>query len=283
MNINKTEVKNILLITLGSVFLASGVVFFLYPAKIITGGTPGLGLIAHYLTDISIGKAMLAINIPLLLLGKKYLDIGFLLRSVYSMIATSVFVDLLVYFVDFPEIKSLLIATLYGGVTVGIGVGLILKSNASAGGTTIIARVIASKTQLKPGRVIVFLDALIVISVGFIFKNFEGVLWSIISIYVSGIVIDKIVTGAVSEKLANIVSNKTDEICQAILQQLGRDGTILQGQNLSRSHDKSIVFVVVSAKSVIQLRELVLAIDKDALIIIMEASEMMGTSRRFVG
>lgn len=278
---NKTEYKNLLFITIGSIFLAMGVVFFLYPAKIITGGTPGLGLLSHYLTGISIGVAMLLINIPLLLIGKKYLATGFALRSIYSMVITSLSIDLLVYLVEFPTIKSLLLSTLYGGVCVGVGIGLVLKSNASAGGTTIVARIIASKTQLKPGNVIMMLDAVIIISVGILFKNFEGVLWSIITIYVATIVINKIVTGGISEKLVNIVSEKTNEIALAIRNELDRDGTILEGQNLSRNHDKSIIFVVINVKRIIELRELVLGIDKGALMIISEASEMIGTSRRY--
>jgi len=281
MKITKQAIQNIVLITIGSAFLASGVVFFLYPAKIITGGTPGLGLLTNYLTGMSIGKAMLAINIPLLLVGKKYLDTGFVLRTVYSMVTTSVMVDSLVMFVDFPEIESLLISTLYGGVTVGIGIGLILKSNASAGGTSIIAKIIASKTQIKPGRVILLLDALIVSSVGIIFENLEGMLWSVITIYVAAIVIDKIITGGVTEKLVNIVSEQTEEICAAITRELGRDGTLLEGQNLSRARKKSIILVVVNSRGIIQLRQLVLAIDKDALMIVQEASEMTGTSRRY--
>ncbi len=278
---NKQEIQNLILITIGSSFLACGVVFFLYPAKIITGGTPGLGLITHYLTGISIGIAMLAINIPLLIIGKKHLNTGFTIRTVYSMVMTSLIIDLLILYVEFPEINSLLIATLYGGVTVGIGIGIILKANASAGGTTIIARIIANKTHLKPGQVILFLDAIIVISVGIIFKNFEGVLWSIISIYTATIVVDKIVTGGVSDKLVNIVSEKTTEICEAIMSDLNRDGSILDGQNLAKNHNKSIIFVVVNVKSIIQLRELVMAIDEEALMIVMEASEMTGTSRRY--
>jgi len=197
------------------------------------------------------------------------------------MVTTSVMVDSLVMFVDFPEIESLLISTLYGGVTVGIGIGLILKSNASAGGTSIIAKIIASKTQIKPGRVILLLDALIVSSVGIIFENLEGMLWSVITIYVAAIVIDKIITGGVTEKLVNIVSEQTEEICAAITRELGRDGTILEGQNLSRARKKSIILVVVNSRGIIQLRQLVLAIDKDALMIVQEASEMTGTSRRY--
>ncbi len=197
------------------------------------------------------------------------------------MVVSSIMIDILVYYVDFPRINSLLLSTLYGGVTVGIGIGLILKSNASAGGTTIIARIIASKTHFKPASVIMILDAIIVISVGVIFKNLEAVLWSIISIYSASIVINKIVTGGVSDKLVNIVSEKTDEICAAIMTELDRDGSILEGQNLAKNHKKSIIFVVVDIKRIIQLRQLVLDIDKEALMIVMEASEMTGTSRRY--
>ena len=279
---NSQEVKNIIIITIGSSLLAAGVVFFLYPAKIITGGTPGLGLLGNYLTHISIGKIMIMVNIPLLLIGKKYLQTGFALRTVYAMIMTSIVVDLLVYYVEFPKINSLLLSTLYGGVLIGVGIGLVLISNASAGGTTILARIISSKTQLKPGNVIMIFDAIIVVSVGIIFKNLEGVLWSIITIYVSAIVIDKIVTGGVAEKLVNIVSEKTDEICAMIATEFHRDGTILEGQNLSREHDKSIIFVVVHGRRLMQLRELVLKIDKDALMVIMEAAEMVGSSRKYV-
>ena len=253
---NRQEINNIILITIGSAFLSCGVAFFLYPAKILTGGTPGIGLIAHYLTNISIGKAMLAVNVPLLLLGKRHLSLGFTIRTIYSMVVTSILIDLLVYYVDFPVIKSLLLSTLYGGVTVGVGIGLILKSNASAGGTTIIARIIASKTHFKPASVIMVLDAIIVISVGIIFKNFEAVLWSIISIYSASIVINKIVTGGLSDKLVNIVSEKTEEICAAIMTEIDRDGSVLEGQNLAKNHTKSIIFVVVDIKRIIQLRQL---------------------------
>jgi uncharacterized membrane-anchored protein YitT (DUF2179 family) len=278
---NLKELKRILIITIGAALLASGVVLFLYPAKIMTGGTPGLGLIIHYLSGISIGVAMLIINIPLLLLGKKYLDLKFALRTVYAMIMTSVMIDLLVYFFEAPEIKSLLLSTLYGGICIGAGIGLVLKANASAGGTSIIARVISSKTNLKPGNVILFLDAIIVISVAIIFKNFEGALWSILSIYASTKVIDKIVTGGISEKLVNIVSDKTDEIAQAIHSQMDRDGTILSGQNIMRKHDKEIIFLVVNIRRIPELKNIVLEIDPQAFMIVTEASDMIGTSRRY--
>ena len=276
------ELKNIFMITIGSALLASGVVFFLYPANIMTGGAPGLGLITHYLSGLSVGKAMLAINIPLLLIGKKYLNFKFALRTVYAMVATSVIIDLLIHFFEAPKIESLMLSTLFGGAIIGAGIGLVLKANASAGGTTIIAKIIASKTTLKPASVIMFIDALIVISVGFIFNNFEGVLWSIVSIYSSVKVIDKIVTGVIPEKLVNIVTEETNEICKAIQTEMGRDGTILHGQNLSREHNKNIIFVVVNIRQLPKLKQVILSIDSEALMVVMEATEMIGMSRKYL-
>jgi uncharacterized membrane-anchored protein YitT (DUF2179 family) len=276
------EIKKIIMITIGSILLASGVVFFLYPANIMTGGAPGLGLITHYLSGLSVGKAMLAINIPLLMIGNKYLDFKFALRTVYAMIATSVIIDLLIYFFEAPKIESLMLSTIFGGAIIGAGIGLVLKANASAGGTTIIAKIIASKTNLKPASVILFIDALIVISVGFIFNNFEGVLWSIVSIYASVKVIDTIVTGVIPEKLVNIVTDETSEICKAIQSDMGSDGTILQGQNFSRKHDKNIIFVVVNIRQLPKLKQIISSIDSQALMVVMEASEMIGKSRQYI-
>ena len=276
------EFKKIFMITIGATLLASGVVFFLYPAHIMTGGAPGLGLITHYLSGLSIGKAMLAINIPLILIGNKYLDFKFALKTVYAMLATSIIIDLLIFFFEAPKIESMLLSTLFGGAIIGAGIGLVLKANASAGGTTIIAKIIASKTNLKPASVILFIDAIIVISVGFIFNNFEGVLWSIVSIYASVKVIDTIVTGVIPEKLVNIVTDNTHEICHAIQSEMNRDGTILQGQNFSREHNKNIIFVVVNIRQLPQLKQLILNIDSQALMVVMEASEMIGKSRNYI-
>ena len=274
------ELKNLVLITLGSCVLASGVSFFLLPAEIATGGTPGMAMILHFLTGTSTGAAMLLINIPLLLVGMKYLDFRFGLRSIYSILVTSSLLYLLAGHLPFPPIKSLLLATLYGGICIGAGVGMVLKGHASAGGTTIIAKIVATYSHLKPGQVILFLDALIVAVIGVIFADMERMLWSMMSIYVTTQVIDRILTGAVPEKIVHIVSTKTGPIGEAINEQLQRDGTILKGHNLTAEKDKTILFVVVGARRIPRLRKIVLGIDPQALMIVMEASEMLGTSRK---
>jgi len=274
------ELKNLLLICLGSTLLAGGVAFFLLPANIATGGTPGMAMIAHYISLISTGKLMIIINIPLLLIGIRYIDLRFALRTVFSIALSSVLIDLFVSRVAWPGVSSLLLATIYGGVCVGAGVGLVLKGNASAGGTTIIARIVSSYTHYKPARVILVLDVLIIVAIGFIFSDIEKALWSMISIYITSQIIDKVLTGAIPEKIVHITSARSNEIGRAIKQQMDIDGSVLSGHNLSGDTDKNIMFVLIEARRVPRLKTLVLDTDPDALMIVMEASEITGSTRR---
>jgi len=271
--------KNYVLITIGSLLLACGISFFLLPAQIVTGGTPGMGILIHLVVHIPVGIAMLLINIPLILVGTKYIDKNFAIRSVFSMVLTASAVDLFEAYLHTPAIKSLLLSTLYGGLFAGLGVGLVLKGHASAGGTTIVARIIANKSHFKPAQVLLFIDSLIILSIGLLFKDMEKLLWSMISIYVTAQVIDRILTGTLSEKTINIVSTQIDVIAKAIATEMNRDGTILTGHNLTGKQSKQILFVVVEARRINQLKELVLNIDKHALMVTMEASEMIGDSR----
>ena len=276
-----SELKNLLLITIGSAVLACGVAFFLLPGEIATGGTPGMGMLIHFMTGISTGISMLIVNIPLLIAGVKFIDTPFALRTVYSMVTSALLVDFLVQYGGFPHINSPLLSTIYGGTCVGAGVGLVLKGSASAGGTTIIAKIVSNYSTIKPAQVVLIIDALIVAAAGLILQDMEKVLWAMLSIYATTQVIDKVLTMAVPEKIVHIVSDQAEAIGQAIDERLERDGTILSGSNLMAQKDKKVLFVVVGARRIPQLRNIVLAIDPKALMIVMEAQEMMGSSRRF--
>jgi len=273
------ESMNFVKIILGSALMAAAISLFLVPAKIITGGTPGLAMIIYFLSDISLGVAMLLVNIPLLIAGFHFVDLGFAIRSIITMIITAVLVDVFAAYVPFPELHSLLLSTLYGGILAGIGIALVLKAQASAGGTSIVARILTQYTRIRPAQTVLFMDMLILIAVGFIFRDMEQLLWSMISIYVTAQVIDKLLTGAVSEKIVHIVSDQYQAISQAIQQQLHRDGTLLPGTSFNQQQNKQILFVVVHARRLPQLRNLVKAIDPEAIMVVIEASEVMGNSR----
>ena len=279
-NLYTSEIKNSLWILPGSVMIAAGVAFFLLPAAIATGGTPGLGMLIHFLSGISTGTAMLLVNIPLLLSGIRMISARFALRTIASMLITAISVDLMTEYCQFPPIQSMLLSTLYGGIVVGAGVGMVLRGNASAGGTTIIAKIISSYFNISAAQVILIVDLMIIVAIGFIFADMERVLWSMLSIYATTKVIDNILTGGPSEKIVHIVSQKADEIGNAIESELGRDGSILSGKNLTRQKEKTLLFVVINGRTIPQLKSLILGIDPEALMIVMQANEILGTSRQ---
>lgn len=136
---------------------------------------------------------MALINVPLLLVSLKYLGKQFAAKTIFCVFLIVVFVDVLAEIIHLPRLSdTLLLATLYGGVTIGIGLGLIFKGGASAGGGTILAKIIASKADIKPSSVVLLLDAIVVASAGLVFKSMELALWSLISIYVASKLIDMV-------------------------------------------------------------------------------------------
>jgi uncharacterized membrane-anchored protein YitT (DUF2179 family) len=274
---SKIEFKNYLFILTGSIILALGVVGFFLPNNIITGGTAGLSLLLHYITSYSVGTLMIAVNIPLLIIGAKYFGKLFAIRTIVTIVATSLFIDFLVQIIMLqPFIIDTILASIFGGITIGIGLALVIKGNSSAGGSTIISRIVASKTEIKPGKVILVIDSLIIFSALFVFDDTAKVLWSIVSIYITSKVIDMILTGSMNKKVVYLVTNKTDELKIQIREYLGPHGTILNGDGLFENENKKMILLVVEVSKLQYLRQLVRDNDPDGFLIISEASEMHG-------
>lgn len=273
----RTELRNLMYVLSGATALALGIVLFLAPNQIATGGTPGMAILLNYLINFPIGSLMLLINLPLLLVSGKLLGKVFAVRSVIAILLTSLFIDL---FSEILHLQALsyntLLATLYGGIAVGVGVGLILRGNASAGGTTIIARLVAARSHYKPGQVILAFDIFIIVASGFVFQDIERALWSMISIYATAKCIDMILTGTLSEKVVHIASSKADLLSQKIIEQLGQQGTILTGTGLHRDEEKTLIFVTVEARQIALLRDIIRNNDPDAFMVVMDAAEMLG-------
>ncbi len=273
----RIETRNAFYIFLGATALALGIVLFLAPNKIATGGTPGMAILLSYLISFPIGSLMFLINLPLLLVSGKLLGKVFAIRSVIAILLTSLMIDL---FSEILYLQALshntLLATLYGGITVGVGVGLILRGNASAGGTTIIARLVAARSHYKPGQVILAFDIFIIVASGVVFQDIECALWSMISIYATAKCIDMILTGTLSEKVVHIASSKADLLSQKIIEQLGQQGTILTGTGLHKNEEKTLIFVTVEARQIALLRDIIRNNDPDAFMVVMDAAEMLG-------
>lgn len=274
---SKDELKNYTFLILGSLILALAVVGFFLPNQVLTGGTAGLSLLLHYITPLTIGTLMIIINLPLLIIGIKYLGKMFAFRTVLTIIFISLFIDL---FAEFVNLKAFIIdttlASIFGGIFIGVGLALVIKGNASAGGSTIIARIVSSKSEIKPGQVILIIDSLIILSSLFVFDNTAKVLWSIVSIYITTRVIDVILTGSLNKKVVYLVTQKTDELRAKIREELGDEGTILKGEGLYEGQNKKIILIVVDVSNLQKLRQMTKNLDPDAFLIISEATEMIG-------
>ncbi len=271
------ELRNLFFLVIGSALLAVGVALFLAPNKIASGGTPGMAILLNYLLGLPIGLLMVIVNIPLLLAGWKILGRGFALRSLGAIILSFVLVDLMREILKLEALShEPLLAALYGGVFIGAGVGLVLKGQGSAGGTTIIARLIAARSRFSSGQVLLAFDFFIIAASAIVFQQIDRALWSLITIYVTARAVDLILTGgAVSEKIVHITSNQADLLKERIVEQLGQYGTILQGEGLL-GENKKLIFLTVDARRIALLKEIVRQTDREAFMVVMNATELLG-------
>ncbi|WP_417333532.1 YitT family protein [Halarcobacter sp.] len=276
-NLNQ-ELKNYAYILIASIILALGVVGFFSPNKIITGGTAGLALLLHYITPLTIGTLIAAVNLPLVLIGWKYLGKMFAIRTIITILIISLAIDFFDKVLMLkPFVLEMPLASIFGGIFIGVGLALVIKGNSSAGGSTIIARIVASKSEIKPGTVILVIDSLIILSSLFIFDDTARVLYSIVSIYVTTKIIDTILTGRLNKKVVYLVSKKTDELKRQITEQLGPEGTIIKGDGLFEGQDKRMILLIVEVNKLQVLRQMVKETDpEEGFLIITEATEMLG-------
>ena len=271
------EVKNYGFIVLGSLFLAYGMVALFIPNALVTGGTSGMALLMHYLFHYPVGVMMMVINAPLLLLGTKFFGKHFTLRSIIAIGLTSMCIDGMRAWMHIaPLSQDVILAAIFGGICVGIGLGFILSGQASAGGSTIIAKIIASKSSIKASTVMLIIDMLIVVAIALIAKNVDLALWSLVSIYISAKSIDIFLTRGPSKKVVHIVSNQIERLCETIVHHLGPYGTIVQGSGIFEHEEKRMIFLVVENSKIPRLKELIQSVDDEAFMVVMEASELLG-------
>ncbi len=280
--------RDYLLIIIGSFILATAFVYFITPHKIVPGGVYGIAIVVHYLTagvfsfwpdGIPIGLFGLVVNIPLTIAGIKILGPRFGVKTVVGFVLTSIFIDGITYLRpdgDLPLVDDILLSCVFGGVLTGFGLGLIFKSRATSGGSDIIAMIIAKYTQLQLGKLMIYVDSVIVLLGLAAFHDWHIPLYSWVVIYITGRAIDMTIEGADYNKALLIISKKHAEIKDKILNDLERGGTYLKGEGMYTGEEKQIIYTVVSRREVAILEEYISKIDPDAFITIMDAKEILG-------
>lgn len=270
--------KAIIFILVGTFIMAVGFVYFISPYKIAPGGVYGIAIVLHHLLGFPTGLTALAMDIPLTIIGIKILGPRFGWKTVLGFVSLAVFVDLLTFFQGNKALVEgdALLSAVFGGVLLGVGLGLVFKSKATSGGSDIVAMIINKKTKIPLGQLMIYVDSVIVL-VGLVaFKDWKIPLYSWIVIYIVGKVVDLILEGASYNKALFIFSDKYTEIKAAIIDDLERGGTVFEGMGMYSEDSKKIIYTVVSRREFEILKEYINEIDPKAFISVMNAHEILG-------
>ncbi|MEI7660623.1 MAG: YitT family protein [Bacteroidota bacterium] len=266
------------LIILGSFILAASFVLFITPYKIIPGGVYGISIVLHYLFNTPVGLVALCFDIPLTIIGIKFLGPRFGFKTVVGFSLTAIFTDTLTFFWGFKPLVmgDALLSSIFGGVLAGLGLGLIFKSRATSGGSDIVAMIIAKYTKLPLGILLIYVDSAIVLIGLLVFRDWKIPLYSWIVIFITGKVIDVVLQGISYDKSLFIISDKHEEIRDKILNNLDRGGTYIDGHGMYNMSEKRIIFTVVSRRELAILEEYIHDIDPKAFLTVTDATEILG-------
>ena len=272
---NKTLLNNFLsflLITVGATLAAIAREIFLVPNNIIDGGIIGISIMVSYITKIKLSVLTFVLNIPFLILGYKQLGKSFLIKAAYAMIVLSLLLEELK---PVPELTNdVLLATVFGGLLLGIGVGFVIKFGACLDGTEVVAILINKKTSFSVGQVVMFLNFFIYSTAGFLF-GWDRALYSILTYFITFKIIDMVSEGFEQAKAAMIITNHGEEIANSIYKHLGRTVTMLEGEGLI-SGKKVVLYAVVTRIEIPELKRIVAADDYSAFVTITDVNEIVG-------
>lgn len=275
---NKFKQKNsqilisFLMLTVGSILAAYALETFLIPNTILDGGVTGISIIISKLTEIPISFLVLMLNIPFVFLGYKNMGIGFLIRSIYSMILFSLSLS---YFENLGEVTNqILLATVYGGALLGIGVGLVIHFGGCVDGTESVALIISKKTSFSVGQVVLVFNLIIYLIAGTIF-GIDRALYSLLTYFITFKVIDFVSEGLEQAKAALIVTDKGTDMADEIFKRLGRTVTKIKGKGLI-SGEKEVLYCVLTRIEVYELKKICHEMDQSSFVTILEVSEIIG-------
>ena len=267
------RLKETLYVTLGAFILAISVNLIFLPNQIVAGGASGLSIVLNELFGWNVALTLYAINIPLLilcflLLGK---DVGF--KTIYGSLINPFFIAITGSLP--PLTNNIFLATLYGGVLTGIGLGLVFRGNASTGGSAIISQIVNKYFKISLGVSVFVVDGFVIATALLVFTK-DTVLFSLISLFIIGRVIDRVQVGVLRSKNLFIISDKYEAIHQIFIKELDKGVTLLPIEGGYTQKQGKIIMTVIPEKEFMAIKEAILAIDETAFFVALDASEVNG-------
>ena len=268
-------------ITLASAVYALGFDWCYVPNQIGFGGITGVGqIINHFLPIAPIGGVVIVLNVPLFLLGWRLLGGHLLFSSLYAMFISSVFVDLFAALIPFQSMDPML-ATIFGGLLIGLSLGVVLLQGATTGGTDLIARLLKLKISWLPmGKLLMAVDLVVIAAVALTFQNFSSALYGVVSLYIASVSMDMVLYGMDQAKVAYIISSYPKEVSQAILGELDRGVTVLHGMGAWSGEEKKVLLCAFKQRQIVPLKRIIRSIDPEAFLIVCNAHEVLGDGFR---
>ena len=264
----------------GGIVFAVGLGCFVGPAQIAPGGVSGLAILANHLFGLPVGTVNLGINIPLLLLAWRLLGRRFTLKTLRSVFLQSLMIDLVALWL--PEYTGdRIMAALFGGVAIGIGLAPVFMRGSTTGGTDIVSRLIQLRFRhVSIGKLLFMVDTAVLLLSVAVFRNIETGLYGMITIYTSNRILDGILYGLDTGKVVLVISEKNQQIAQQVMDRLERGATFLQAEGAWSGQEKKVLLCVVRAVQCYRVEEIVRAADPDAFLVVMEANQIAGEGFR---
>ncbi|KLT17485.1 membrane protein [Neobacillus vireti] len=263
----------VLLITIGATLMSVGLEVFLVPNNVIDGGITGISIMLSYITGWKLGIFLFILNIPFFFIGYKQIGKTFALSTLYGIIVLSIATTLLHPVPAFTQ--DILLATVFGGIVLGIGVGMVIRYGGSLDGTEILAILFNNKLPFSVGEIIMFFNLFILGCAGFVF-TWDRAMYSLIAYFVAYKTIDITITGLDESKSIWIISDNARQIGDAIMNRLGRGVTYINGEGAYSGDDKKVIFCVINRLEEAKLKEIVTENDNSAFLAVADIAEVRG-------
>ncbi len=262
-----------LLITIGAVLMSIGLEIFLVPNNVIDGGITGISIMLSYLTGWKLGIFIFLLNLPFFFIGYKQIGKTFAISTLYGIVILSISTTLLHPVPAFTD--DILLASLFGGMFLGIGVGTVIRYGGSLDGTEILAILASKKLPFSVGEIVMFFNIFILGSAGFVF-SWDRAMYSILAYFIAYKTMDIVIAGLDESKFVWIISDESQEIGDAIMNRLGRGVTYLSGEGAYSGEDKKVIFCVINRLEEAKLKDIVKDYDPSAFLAVGDIAEVRG-------
>ena len=264
-----------LTVSIGSIIAGAAINAFYVPHHMLSGGASGLAMIFYFLYQWPIGLMIAVTNLPLFLAAYRLLNTEYVVGALYGMLVFAIATDATKFLADITIVDDTMLAAIYGGVIAGIGSGITFRVGGSSGGTDIIAAIMKKYYSLSMGLVGFSINC-VIMAVSAVMFGIKPAMFTLIAMFVSAQVTDKVIEGFNSRKTIFIISNKSEEIADAILAEVGRGVTFLEGEGAFTRSNKQVIFVVVNLTQMSRIKTIVHKIDRRAFMIVQDATEVLG-------